>query len=102
MIDLAQFFYSPQLNEINMKLRDVISQLESNHEQFQKAKGEIVAKLTNLENSIEELKQALEDVELTPEQQAAVDQVAADAQALDDIIPDEPPVDEPPAVVSEN
>lgn len=67
--------------------------LLSINDELIKAKGEIVAKIGDLETAVANAGQ------VTPEVQEALDAVKASAQALDDVVPDqvsEPPVEEPP------
>ncbi len=64
-----------------------------------KAYGEINGKIGELNTKIEDLTTALGNRELTPEEQAALDEVKTSLQALDDIVPDAAetlPVDDTP------
>lgn len=75
------------LNErINKMADDLTTQLTAIEDQLSKASSEIVIK-------IEELERLLGTI--PPEAQAKLDELKTTAQALDDIVPDEPP---PPPV----
>jgi anion-transporting ArsA/GET3 family ATPase len=92
------FNITPDLKEIQMLLSEAIASITASDAELKKAQGEIVAKLETLQASIADLQNQLANAPLTAEQQAAVDAVAADAKALDDIVPDAPaptPVPEP-------
>lgn len=70
-----------ELKEISMKLDEAIEEIKAVSAQLAVAKDEIIAKITALENATGDL---------TPEQQAALEQLKAAAQGLDDIVPPTP------------
>jgi DNA repair exonuclease SbcCD ATPase subunit len=72
-----------QQKEIDMKLSELAVVLTTMAGQITKAKDEIVAKIA-------ELQAALADVDLPAEAQAKLDELTTLAQALDDIVPDQP------------
>jgi uncharacterized coiled-coil DUF342 family protein len=76
------------LKEIRMNINQLAETLVAIKAQLTKAKEEIVNKITSLE-------EALENVTLSPEAEAALASLNDAAQALDDIVPDEEPVEEP-------
>lgn len=63
-----------KLNELAVQLGDLATQLD-------KATGEILAKISDLET-------ALENTELPSEALAAIEALKVKAQALDDVVPD--------------
>ena len=71
--------------KIMTKLSDLAANLAALTEQENKAKAEILAKL-------EELAEALLNVELTPEAEQALADLRAAVQGVDDIVPDQQPV----------
>jgi hypothetical protein len=64
-----------------MNINQLAETLIAIKDQLTKAKEEIVNKISDLEN-------ALENVELSSEAQAALEALNETAQALDDIVPD--------------
>jgi len=76
-----------KLNEIIMEQKDFALQLIALKDQLAKAKTEIIDKLTALGDALE----AADDV--SPEVQAAFDDLKAAVQAQDDIVPDAPPTE---------
>jgi len=73
-------------------VNEVAATLVSVSNELAKARGEILGK-------IDELTAALANVSLPPEAEAALTELAAQAQALDDIVPDAPmPAPEEPPV----
>ena len=76
-----------------MKLVEAIALLTAVGEQATKAQIEIVAKLGELQSSVDNLNAALASVDLTEDQAAAVVAVVNIVQELDDIIPDAPVAD---------
>lgn len=75
-----------KLQTINMNITEAIQQIKDAKEKLDKAKKEILEKI-----------QSLIDVAgtLTPEQEDAVADLTTAAQALDDVVPDAPPVEPP-------
>jgi len=68
---------------IIMKLNELATQLGGLAAQLDKASSEIVAK-------IDELETALADTEIPDEATVMIEELKAQAQALDDIVPDAP------------
>ncbi len=56
--------------------------------QLDKAKAEITGKIDSLQARIAELEAALASTQIPADAQAALDNLKADAQALDDVVPD--------------
>lgn len=69
---------------IMMKVSEIQAQLDAVGAQLTKAKDEILAKIAALEA-------ALGDADVPAEAEAALEALKAQAQALDDIVPDAPP-----------
>lgn len=69
------------LKETYMKVSEAFAVLKETRDQLIKAKGEILGKISQLENA---------DGELTPEQSAVIADLRATVQGVDDIIPDDP------------
>jgi chromosome segregation ATPase len=69
------------LKEISMTGQEALAAIQAVGTQLEKAQAEIVAKL-------EELTAALSNANLSPEAEAALADLKAKAQALDDIVPD--------------
>jgi len=76
------------LENIEMKLSEVIVQNESMAGQISKVEGEIIAKFAELQAQIAAMIVELADVTLSDSQAAAVNAVAEGVQRLDDIVPD--------------
>ena len=75
-----------------IKLAELATALGAVNDKLEKAKTEILAKIA-------ELQDALANVEVPADAQAALDTLVAKAQALDDIVPEVvPPVVETPVV----
>lgn len=74
--------------ELLMKVSEVSAAIADVSAQLTKVRGEILDKITALED-------ALIDVELPEEAIAAINALRGDAQALDDIVPDIVPEPEP-------
>jgi hypothetical protein len=72
-----------QQEEANVKLAELLQALTDLHAQIEKAKIEIITKITELET-------ALADVDLPADAQAKLDELKIVAQSLDDIVPDQP------------
>lgn len=72
-----------QQGEMLMKLSELLDALIGLQDQIDKAKTEIITKITELET-------ALADVDLPAEAQTKMSELVALAQALDDIVPDQP------------
>lgn len=87
MIHTMNVFF-PNPKEILMKLSELSSAVADVSAQLTKVRGEILDKITALEN-------ALINVELPEEAVAAINALRTDAQALDDIVPDVVPEPEP-------
>jgi hypothetical protein len=66
-----------------MKLSELLQALTDLQTQIEKAKAEILAKIAALEL-------ALSDVDVPADAQVKIDELKAAAQALDDIVPDQP------------
>jgi hypothetical protein len=75
---------------ILMNLEELLTTNESIKNQLNKAETELVARLADLQASVDKLTAALASVELTPEQEQSVTELQAAAQALDDLTPDTP------------
>jgi hypothetical protein len=92
-------FYGPRIlrkiEELSMKLSNLDEVLGLVGDTLVKAKAEILAKQDELLASIAALEEALanQDVELTPESEAALARVTQVAQEIDDIVPDPVPVE---------
>jgi signal transduction histidine kinase len=67
-----------ELKEIIMNIQEAIDEIKNVAVQLGKAKDEILAKIAALEGA---------NGELTPEQQAAIDELKGAAQSLDDVVP---------------
>jgi hypothetical protein len=83
--------HNPQTHfekEMLMLLSELLAVNVSIKNQLNKAEAEIVAKVAELQASVDALTTQLADVALTPEQSQSVTDVQAAAQALDDINPD--------------
>ena len=80
----------PEIKEAIMTLREALAAIIAADHTAQKAHDEIIAKIAALQDSIDNLTGQLANVELSAEQQAAVEGVVASVQALDDIVPDAP------------
>ena len=76
------------LENIEMKLSEVIVQNESMAGQISKVEGEIIAKFAELQAQIAAMIVELADVTLSDSQAAAVNAVAEGVQRLEDIVPD--------------
>ena len=89
--------HQPWEKEVMIKLAELATALGAVNDQLEKAKTEILAKIA-------ELQDALANIEVPADAQAALDTLVAKAQALDDIVVDAaPPVEEvffPPAAPS--
>ena len=77
-----------------MKLNELATQLNGLAAQLDKASGEIVAK-------IDELETALVDTEIPDEAAVMLEELKIKAQALDDIVPDAVPVEPAPEPIAE-
>jgi len=84
---------SREHEEILMKLSDVDEFVGLVGAQLAKAKTEILAKQDSLLARIDDLEAALANQDLPPEAEAALEAVKAEAQALDDIVPDALPTE---------
>lgn len=85
--ELDQWRHVPAtLDKIMTQLNELAATLITVDNQLTKAKGEIIAKL-------DELSAALADTALSPEAEEALASLTAQAQALDDIVPDVEPVE---------
>lgn len=82
-----------------MKLVELLSINESVKNQLNKVETEIVARLEELQTTIDKLAANMADVVLTDEQAQSVLDVQAAVQKLDDIVPDPAPVEPPVAPV---
>ncbi len=82
---------SREHEEILMKLSEVGEFVGLVGTQLAKAKTEIMAKQDSLLARIDELEAALANQDLSPEVTMALDALKAEAQALDDIVPDSVP-----------
>lgn len=79
------------LNRIMSQLDTLETRLNAITATLGKAAGEIVTELTAL-------REAITGIDLPPAALTALENLEAQAKALDDIIPDAPPVDENPPV----
>lgn len=79
-------------HKTNMKVSELIQVVKDCRNELVKAKAEIIAKIARLENA---------DGDLTPEQQAAVEDLKATVQGIDDIVPDDPTAPGAPTVVDD-
>lgn len=82
-----------QLRKLNMNLSEGVAAIKAAKDQLIKAREEITAKLTKLED-------ALAHIDVPPEDaMAAIEELKAVVQSLDDIVPDvaEPTPEEPAA-----
>jgi len=68
-----------------MKVSEIPAFVSSVKDELLKAKTEILDKIQDLEN-------ATQDAELSPEATAALTDLKSAAQGLDDIVPDVPPI----------
>ena len=75
-----------------MNLSELLLANQSIQSQLSKVEAEVVAKLSELQAAIDKLMADLADAPLTIEQAESVTEVQNAVQALDDIIPDVPPV----------
>ena len=73
-----------EVKNMSTKLSELAAAIVAVNNGLDKAKTEILAKIAELEDS-------LQDVEIPAEAQAAIDDLRVKAQALDDIVPDAPP-----------
>lgn len=87
MIHTLNIFY-PHTKAILMKVSELATAIAAVSAQLTKARDEILAKITALED-------ALIDVDLPEEAIAAINALRGDAQGLDDIVPDVEPEPEP-------
>lgn len=71
-----------------MKLNELATALTGLSAQFNKATAEIVAKISDLET-------ALADTDIPDEATVMIEELKAQAKALDDIVPDAPPAEPP-------
>jgi DNA-binding protein H-NS len=83
--------YTYFLQEIKMKLSELLQINTSIKNQLNKAEKEIVEKVAALQAAIDKLTQQMSDVELTDEQSQSVLDVQAAGQALDDLNADPEP-----------
>jgi hypothetical protein len=87
LVDISKWQHIPEnLENIMTQLNELAATLITVDNQLTKAKGEILAK-------IDALIAALGDVALPAEAEAALTALAAQAQVLDDIVPDAPPTE---------
>lgn len=80
---------------IMSKIEEVAGLINTALGQFEKAKGEIVAKIDSLQTRVTELEAALANTEIPADAQTALAALKAEAQSFDDVVPDvpaEPPV----------
>ena len=73
---------------LTMTTAEAFDQIAKDNEQLKKGLGEVRAKI----DAQTALIQQLQSTTLTPEQEALVADLSAQTQALDDIVPDAPPV----------
>jgi len=85
-------YHHSDLENITMKLSDVLSQNESFKNQLNKVELEVLTRQAELQEAIDQLTAALADAPLTDEQAASFAAVQTAIQALDDINPDAPVV----------
>lgn len=82
MIHTVNFYYDPHAaKEILMKLSELATTVTGVSAQLTKVQNEVLTRLNDLEN-------ALIDVEIPEEAAAAIEALRTQAQALDDIVPD--------------
>lgn len=82
--------HQPWEKEIMIKVAELAAAIGATNAQLVKAKTEILIKIAELQN-------ALLNIEIPAEAQAALDALTATAQEFDDIVPEvAPPVVEPP------
>lgn len=79
-----------KLDTITMTLTDAFTSLAASDAELKKDLAEVSTNTATLVQQVADLKAALANVSLTPEQQATVDSIAATAQTLDAIVPDAP------------
>lgn len=79
MIHTLNVYYNPK--EILMKLSELTSAIAGVSAQLTKVQNEVLTRLNDLEN-------ALIDVEIPEEAATAIEALRTQAQALDDIVPD--------------
>lgn len=79
-----------KLDKIQMTLTEAFASLAASDAELKKDLAEVRTNTDTLVQQVADLKAALANVTLTPEQQAVVDGIAATAQSLDDIVPDAP------------
>ena len=84
------YYHKPTLKGILMKLSDLLTVNTSIAGQLSKIETEVVAKLAELQASIDALTTSLADAPLTDEQAASVQAVQDKVNELDAIIPDAP------------
>jgi len=80
MINTLNVFY-PHTKEILMKVSEIANAVTSVSAQLTKVQAEVLTRLNDLEN-------ALIDVEIPEEAATAIEALRTQAQALDDIVPD--------------
>ena len=82
MIHTVNFYYDPHAaKEILMKVSEIANAVTSVSTQLTKVQAEVLTRLNDLEN-------ALIDVELPEDAVTAINGLRTQAQALDDIVPD--------------
>ena len=82
MIHTVNFYYDPHAaKEILMKVSEIANAVTSVSAQLTKVQNEVLTRLNDLEN-------ALIDVEIPEEAATAIEALRTQAQALDDIVPD--------------
>ena len=75
------------------KLNDLTGPLKEIQAQEEKARLEIRTKVDSLQADVAKLTEQLSNVEIPAEAQAVIDSLKATTQALDDVVPDAPPVE---------
>lgn len=78
------------LTKTIMNLTEAFASLAASDTELKKDLAEVKTNTATLVQQVADLKAALANVTLTPEQQAIVDSIATTAQTLDDIVPDAP------------
>jgi len=95
-IEILNIHYpNPVIEEIKMKLSELLAANVSLAGQVNHVETEVVNKLADLQAAIDKLTAALADVELTAEQAQSVADLQTAVQALDDIIPEDIPEPKP-------
>jgi seryl-tRNA synthetase len=91
---LAVITLLDRLYRVNRKLKEILMNQKEATEKLQKVSnqlGKVGEETATLLKNVEDLKTALENSkEVSPELQAAVDQVASQAALVDDKVPDAP------------